>query len=40
MGGTFGFAADDGGLALLGAVRARADEPAGGSPDDSVASGR
>lgn len=41
MGGTFGFASDDGGTALLGAFQAHSGGQAGGgNPDDPVASGR
>ena len=41
LGGTFGFASEDGGMALLGAFRAHAaGDAGGGSPDDPVASGR
>ena len=39
MGGTFGFAADDGSVALLGAFEASSPAPAsGGNPNDPVAS--
>ena len=40
LGGTFGFASADGGMALLGAFQAHSAGDAGGSPDDPVASGR
>ena len=40
MGGTFGFAAADGSMALLGAFQAHGGGDAGGgNPDDPVASG-
>ena len=41
LGGTFGFASEDGGMALLGAFQARtAGDAGGGNPDDPVASRR
>ena len=41
LGGTFGFVADDGDLALLGAFNASSNPPgSGGNPDDPVATGK
>ena len=41
LGGTFGFASEDGGMALLGAFQAHAaGDAGGGNPDDPVALGR
>ena len=41
LGGTFGFAADDGGVAVLGAFSASSGAPdTGGNPDDPVSTGQ